>query len=216
MKRLFASLMLLTAALGMAVPASAVVVTGSTYSIYLEGELSGNAALPVSVFDDTPATFERGGLTVTVSESDTILSGTANLISLNLRTDGDLFPVFNEGASFGIGTFGDVLDLAFPVTLYDARLTLRDLAGNVLFASDNLADLAQQNAPWDGSLPTPGNDVFFISEIGGLGVANVTFDFFVNSSTSNDVPEPGSVLLCGAGLLAALAALAVRRRHTRT
>ena len=47
-------------------------------------------------------------------------------------------------------------------------------------------------------------------------MANVTFDFFVNSSTSNDVPEPGSVLLCGAGLLAALAALAVRRRHTRT
>lgn len=210
MKRLFASLLLLTAVLGMAAPASAVVITGSTYSVYLAGELSGNAALPVSVFDDTPATFERGGLTVTVRESDTMLSGGGSLISLNLSTDGDLFPVFNEGAYFGIGTFGDVLDLAFPVTLYDARVILRDLAGNLLFTSDNLAGLAEQNAPWDGSLPTP-DDTFLVSEIGGLGVANVTFDFYVNSPTQNDVPEPGSVLLCGAGLLAALAA----RRRTR-
>jgi len=212
MKRYFALLMLFALVVGFAAPASAVVVNGSTYSVYLEGETSGNAALPNSVFDDTPATFTRAGLLVTTSESDTMLSGISNRITLALSANGDLFPIFNEGAYLGVGTFGDVLDLAFPVTLYDARVTLRDLAGNIVFASDNLADLAEQRQPWDGSLPTP-STTFFIGEIGGLGVSNITFDFFVNREIQNDVPEPASVLLCGAGLLAAFAAR--RRRQTR-
>jgi len=210
MKSLFASLMLLAATLGMLAPASAVVLNGSSYSIYLEGELSNNAALPTSVFDDIAATFDRNGLVITVSESDTALSEASNRITLNLSADGDLFPIFNEGAYLGVGTFGDVLDLAFPVTLYDARVTLRDLAGNVLFASDNLAGLAEQNQPWDGSLPTP-STTFFISEIGGQGVSNISFDFYVSNVPQNDVPEPASVLLCGAGLLAVVVA---RRRRS--
>jgi hypothetical protein len=212
MKRLFAYLMLLAATLCMTGPASAVVVNGSTYSIYLQGEASGNAALPISIFDDTPATFERAGLLVTVSESDTALTGVSNRISINLSANGDLFPVFNEAAFLGVGTLGDVLDLAYPVTLYDARVTVLDLAGKVLFASDNLVNFATVNAPWDGSFPSP-STTLSIDEIGGMGAANISFDFFVNHDIQTEVPEPGSVLLCGAGLLAAFAAR--RRRQSR-
>ncbi len=203
--------MLLIASLGATGSAWAVVVTGSTYGLYLEGEFSGNPAIPISVFDNTPATFVRDGLVVTVSESDTILSDVTNRISINLSTNGDLFPIFNEGAYLGVGTL-DVLDLAFPVNLYDARITMLDLAGNVIFASDNLAGLAVQSQPWDGSLPTPATSLF-VSEIGGQDVANITFDFYVTHVIQNTVPEPGSMLLCGVGLLAALAMR--RRRQSR-
>lgn len=211
MKKIFVSLMLLIASLGATGSAWAVVVTGSTYGIYLEGEVSGNAAIPVSVFDDTPATFTRDGLVVTVSESDTVLSNVSNRITINLSTNGDLFPILNEGAYLGAGTL-DVLDLAFPVTLYDARITLLDLASNVVFASDNLAELAVQNQPWDGSLPTPSTSLF-VSEIGGQNVATISFDFYVTHVIQHSVPEPGSILLCGAGLLAVLAMR--RRRQSR-
>jgi len=210
-KKIFVSLMLLIASLGATGSAWAVVVTGSTYGLYLEGEFSGNPAIPISVFDNTPATFVRDGLVVTVSESDTILSDVTNRISINLSTNGDLFPIFNEGAYLGVGTL-DVLDLAFPVNLYDARITMLDLAGNVIFASDNLAGLAVQSQPWDGSLPTPATSLF-VSEIGGQDVANITFDFYVTHVIQNTVPEPGSMLLCGVGLLAALAMR--RRRQSR-
>jgi hypothetical protein len=210
-KKIFVSLMLLIASFGATGSAWAVVVTGSTYGLYLEGEFSGNPAIPISVFDNTPATFVRDGLVVTVSESDTILSDVTNRISINLSTNGDLFPIFNEGAYLGVGTL-DVLDLAFPVNLYDARVTMLDLAGNVIFASDNLAGLAVQSQPWDGSLPTPATSLF-VSEIGGQDVANITFDFYVTHVIQNTVPEPGSMLLCGVGLLAALAMR--RRRQSR-
>lgn len=211
MKKIFVSLMLLIASLGATGSASAVVVTGSTYGVYLEGEFSGNAAIPISVFDDTPATFTRDGLVVTVSESDTTLSNVTNHISIKLSTTGDLFPVFNEGAYLGVGIL-DPLDLAFAVNLYDARITMLDLVGKVIFASDNLAGLAVQNQPWDGSLPTPSTSLF-VSEIGGQDVASISFDFYVTHVIQQSVPEPGSILLCGVGLLAALGMR--RRRQSR-
>jgi hypothetical protein len=210
-KKIFVSLMLLIASLGATGSASAVVVTGSTYGVYLEGEFSGNAAIPISVFDDTPATFTRDGLVVTVSESDTTLSNVTNHISIKLSTTGDLFPVFNEGAYLGVGTL-DPLDLAFAVNLYDARITMLDLVGKVIFASDNLAGLAVQNQPWDGSLPTPSTSLF-VSEIGGQDVASISFDFYVTHVIQQSVPEPGSILLCGVGLLAVLGMR--RRRQSR-
>lgn len=210
-KRLFISLMLFAASFAVAGSASAVVVNGSTYSIYLAGEVSENAVLPTSVFDDTPATFVRNGLVVTVSESDTALSATDNLIRLNLSATGDLFPVFDEGAFFGVGTFGDVIDLASSVTLYDARVTVRDLNGGVLFASDNIASFAPNTAPWDGAFPTTAT-TFRVGEIGGRNASSITFDFYVTAAVQNNVPEPGSVLLSGIGLLAAFGA----RRQRRT
>jgi hypothetical protein len=45
-----------------------------------------------------------------------------------------------------------------------------------------------------------------------MGVSNITFDFFVTTQPQADVPEPGSVLLCGVGLLAVIAV----RRYRRT
>lgn len=211
MKKIFVLLMLLAASFAVTGTASAIVLAGSTYSVYLEGEVSGNAALPISVFDNTPATFVRDGLVVTTSESDTMLGNAGNRISLNLSANGDLFPVVDEGAFLGVGTFGDVIDLVSPINLYDVRVTLRNLLGAVVFMSDNLVDIAVQSQPWDGSLPTPAT-TFLISEIGGQGVSSITFDFYVGRQAQGDVPEPGSMLLCGAGLLAACA---MRRRQSR-
>ena len=210
MKKLFVSLMLFAASFAAVGSASAIVVTGSTYNVYLAGQASNNATLPNAVFDDTPATFIRDGLLVTLSESDIALSATDNLIRLNLSTTGDLFPVFDEGAFLGVGTFGDVIDLASPVTLYDARVTVRDLNGVVLFTSDNVADFAVNNPPWDGSFPST-TTTFLVSEIGGRNASSITFDFYVTTGVQNDVPEPGSVLLCGIGLLAAFGARRQRR-----
>jgi hypothetical protein len=205
MKKMLASLMLLAATLGLSSSASAVVTVGSTYAFYLAGEQSGNAILINTVFDDTAGAVTRNGLTLILSESDTQLDATNSHITLNLSANGDLFPTGGEGALLGIGTFGDVLDLMTAVMLTDARITLRDLAGNVVFASENLVGDAVNNAPWDGSFPST-NTLDLIPGIGGQGVANITVDFFVN-----DVPEPGSVLLCGIGLLAVVAVRRQRR-----
>lgn len=202
-KKLFASLFLFAATLAMAGSASAVVISGSSYTYYLAGGLSGNAQAYINIFDNQSASVVRDGVRLKFSESDTALGNGNSLISLNLSADGDLFPTFNESGLFGIGTFGDVIDLASNVSLYDARVTVRDLAGNVLFASDNVADFSLSQSPWDGSFPTTGT-LFSIDEIGGMGAANVTIDFYVNEAVSA-VPEPGSVLLCGLGLLAIVA-----------
>jgi hypothetical protein len=187
---------------------ASVVVAGSTYAVYLEGEQSGNAILISTEFDNTEASVSRGALSLTLSESETPVGTTRSLITLNLSADGDLFPIDGEGAYLGIGTLGDVIDLTTAVILTDARITLRDLLGNVVFASDNLANLAVNNPPWDGSFPSSTTTIL-ISEIGGQNISSITFDFYV-SDAAGEVPEPGSVLLCGIGLLAVVA---VRRRR---
>lgn len=202
-KKLLASLMLFASTVVLSSSASAIVLAGSTYSVYMEGEQSGNALLPTTTFDDQSAFFERAGLFVALSESDTAIGGGNSRITLELNANGDLFPVLGEGALLGVGTFGDVLDFDVPVSLYDARVTVRDLNGAVLVASDNLADFAQVNRPWDGSFPTT-ETTFRIFPIGGLGASNITFDFYVSEFTG-EVPEPASLLLCGIGLLAAAA-----------
>jgi len=209
MKKLFVSLMLMVAALGVAVPASAVVVSGSTYTMYIAGDGGGTNIAPVLTFDGGSEFIFRDGLLLTFDESETDLGSGNSLITLSVDANGDLFPVAGEGAFLGIGIFNDPLDLDTLLALYDARVTLRDIDGTILFASDNIAGLAVNNPPWDGSLPTQQN-VFNISDIGGTGVASITFDFYVTENLQGEVPEPGSVLLCGLGLLAIVA---VRRQR---
>jgi hypothetical protein len=210
MKKLFVSLMLFAAILATAGSAGAVVVSGSTYSIYLAGEASGNPFLTSTVFDDVPAFVERGGLLLTLSEGESTLDNGDSHITLNINATGDLFPVLNEGAFMGIGTLNDPLDLAIVASLYDARVTLRDLFGNIVFESPNIAGIAENNFPWDGSFPSI-EHTFRISEVGGQDIASISFDFFVHEDVPSDVPEPGSVLLCGIGLMAGFGARRYRR-----
>jgi hypothetical protein len=212
MKKLFVSLMLFAAALGWASTASAVVVAGSTYRIYLAGDQSGTAIAPVLTFDNQPEFVSRDGLALRFTESDTALDASSSRITLNVDANGDLFPAFNEGAFFGVGIFNDPLDLDRVQALYDASITLRDTRGNILYAFTDLADLAETNMPWDGSFPTQTTTIN-ISDLGGQGIASIAFDFFVRDIPPVDVPEPASVLLCGFGLLAIVAAR--RGGHSR-
>jgi hypothetical protein len=211
MKKLFISLMLFATTLATAGSAAAVVVPGSIYNVYLQGMTSGNAFLTSTEFDDTPSFIARGDLLLTLTESEAALGNGDSRITLNINATGDLFPAADEGAFLGIGTLGNPLELAAVVTLYDARVTLRDLFGNIVFASPNIVNIAENNFPWDGSFPSI-DHTFLISEIGGLDISGISFDFFVRGDRPSDVPEPGSVLLCGIGLLAAFGARRYRAR----
>jgi len=213
MKKVLASLFLLSSMLGFVAPASAVVLQGSTYSFYLQGSGSGNVALLLAHFDGIAESGTANGQLLTLNEYETVLSATTSRISITLSGTGDLFPVANETAILAIGS-EDALDLdpSSQAVLLDARATLFDLAGNVVDVTDNLVDFAAQPAPWDGTLPAPGS-AFGIDEIGGMGIAAITFDFIVSFTAAEvAVPEPGSMLLCGLGLLA----LAGARRKVKS
>jgi len=211
MKKYLASLMLLAASFGFAGTAAAVVIPGSSYSIYVEGDVSDNAFVGTALFDNAPSFASRSGLLLTLTEADTSLGAKNSRITINLSANGDMFPAPGEIAILGFGTDGDGLDFLTQVALTDARVTLRNLAGDTVFASDNLVDLAAQNPPWDGTLPSPGS-AFGIDQVGGMEVASITFDFFVSELPGAQVPEPASILLCGLGLLGVATARRQRRQ----
>jgi hypothetical protein len=174
--------------------ASPIVLAGSTYDVFLQGQVSGEA-FGASVQFGTPEVDFRAGLTLNISDAETDLGGGVSRISINIVADGELFPTFGEQSFQGLGRFGDGLDLLQSVYLLDARIKLFTPTG-LLFSTSNLADDYRFlfSNPWDGFFPVPGAS-FFIGNVGGNGVNGVTFEFEVTP-----VPEPTTLALFGAGL----------------
>lgn len=210
-RKFIGTILVVMATMGLAAQAAVaapLVAAGSVYSFYLQGSESDNAYTGLAAFDGVAAEgFRETGL-FTVNESETDLGNGQSLISIQIRSEGDLFPVLGETAIFAVGTSDFPLMLTSAVSLYDARVSFLDAANKVLIESDNLADDVYQNNPWDGYFPAT-DDAFGTEGVGGLGVLGINFDFFV-STEPTAVPEPAGVLLIGLGFMAMLT---TRRRR---
>ncbi|WP_312484842.1 PEP-CTERM sorting domain-containing protein [Massilia timonae] len=211
MHRFIGLILVVAATLGagsQAAVAAPVVTAGSNYSFYLQGSESDGAFAGVTTFDDEAAMAVRGDSFLTVSESESDLGNGRSLISIQIRSTNDLFPVLGETAILGIGLFDYPLELMSVVNLYEARISFLDSNDKLLIETDNLADGVYQNHPWDGFFPAT-DDAFGTEQIGGLGVLGINFDFFV-STEPTAVPEPAGVLLIGLGFMTLLT---TRRRR---
>lgn len=212
-RKLIGSILMSVAALALAPQAAVaapVVAAGSTYSVYLDRDNSNEAFHGIAAFDGISELGAWEFLPITVSESETDLGNGRSLISIQLRANGDFFPMADESGYYGIGTFGDGLDLLRSVFLYDARVSFLDSNNKLVTDSGNLVDNVGQSAPWDGFFPTA-DGIFHSESLGGLGILGINFDFFVSEEPVS-VPEPTGVLLTGLGLMAMLA---TRRRRSR-
>lgn len=213
MRKLIGSMLLSVASLAItaqAAVAAPVVAAGSTYSVYLDRDNSDTAFYGIAVFDGVSESGSWGFSPSTVSESETDIGNGRSLISIQLRSNTDIFPVANESGYYGIGVFGDGLDLLRSVFLYDARVSFLDSNNKLLTDSGNLVDYIGQSAPWDGFFPTA-DQIFQSESLGALGIVGINFDFFV-SEEAVSVPEPAGVLLTGLGMMAMLT-MRRRRRH---
>ncbi len=194
-----------------AVPAVAapVVASGSSYSIYLSGLGSDGEIDPVLLstqFDGSAQSFTRGGLNLSLTETEFDLGGGRSRIVIDLSADGDLFPTPGEAGSFGVGLGGDVLDLTRPVFLDAGFIRLTGAFG--VWSTNNLADDYRDlyfSGAWDGAFMTT-NGTIAIGNTGNWNITHVRWEFEVSDLA---VPEPGALSLAG---IALLALVGVRRR----
>lgn len=206
MKNLFvATLMTVAVCIGLipAASASPVVLLDSTYSLYLNGSVSGNARDLTSVFDAKPSEFSSNGLSLTISEADIDQGNGVNLISLTLLATGSLFPDATDSVELGMGVFGDGLDLVRQVSLTLATLDLFGADGRSFAALELPIDGA---ASWDGIYPSLLNVISFFPE--GIPIFGFAFNFTVTGAADpteppSGVPEPSSLMLFAAAMFAA-------------
>ena len=214
MKKYLLSILFLAATLGAWTSATAapIVLTGSTYNVFIAGAESRLVVNGVTNFDAIPefAFSDDNRLFLSLTESETALGGGQSRIKISISANGELFTAAKEAAIFGIGVDGDGLDLLTQVALNNAEITLYDATGQVLLSSGNLAGEVPNPNPWDGFFPAPGN-AFVIAAAGGIGASMITFDFLVTEL--GEVPEPGTVAL---GLVGLAGAFAARRRPRNT
>jgi hypothetical protein len=214
-KKYLLSILFLAATLGAWTSAAAapIVLTGSTYTVYIAGSESGLVVNGRTRFDTIPefAFSDDNRLLVTLSESETALGAGQSRIRLSISANGDFFQAANEAAILGVGVVGEGLNLLTQVSLNSAEITLYNTAGQVLLSSGDLVDDVSNPNPWDGFFPAPGN-AFSIAGAGGIGTSMITFDFIV-TELGGEVPEPGTVAL---GLIGLAGAFAARRRQRKT
>ncbi len=184
-----------------AAPAMALVVApGSSYSVYINGDVSGNELNMTNTFDGVTESFTRAGETLFVSETETGIGPGLHRILIQLDATGDLFPAPGEAGLMGIGIDGNGLDFVNNVFLEDAFIRV-SIDGATVFSTVDLADAFRPLflGAWDGKFADTGLP-FSIGGLGGANVNGLALEFIVSDLPAT-VPEPGSVALVGAALL---------------
>lgn len=207
MKKYLLALMMLLGAATIALPAAALpyVQVNSPYSVYLQGQNSPDAFLGVASFGNDAVTAEYHGKTITVDESETALGNGDSRITFDLSiSSAGLFTTPDEFIFFGIGVDGNGFKLLQDVILSSATITLFDINNQLLATFIDVQDAVGQPVPWDGLFPAV-NDSFGLGDpsLDATQVARISVDFLLSPQV-NAVPEPGSLLLCAIGLLAAV------------
>jgi hypothetical protein len=182
--------------------AAPVVASGSSYSVYLRGESSGNELHMTNTFDGVTEFFTRAGQTLSINETETDLGSGLHRIFVKATATGELFPVPGEAGHTGIGIDGNGFDLTGNVFLEDAFIHYY-INGTDIFTSADLADnyRALFLGAWSGRFADTGL-AFSVGNLGGVNVNGFALEFVV--SEMRDVPEPGSLALVGAARLALL------------